>query len=152
MDLGTDHAEAVKFVNSLPNLYGDVSWIPYEEYKKLGVLPDKVLFGSDIPINVKTGYAFYDSYFKHAEGEELLMYKNAKKVLVFDKRGYVCVNRNFENILKVLRRETPGRPTLFEFYINNKTSERLSGLKSRSDWDCPFHYEMNIRAMQAARV
>ena len=57
---------------------------------------------------------------------------------------------NFENILKVLRRETPDRPTLFEFYINNKTSERLSGLKSRSDWDCPFHYEMNIRAMQAA--
>lgn len=80
MDLGTDHAEAVKFVNSLPNLYGDVSWIPYEEYKKLGVLPDKALFGSDIPINIQTGYAFYDSYFKHAEGEELLMYKNAEKV------------------------------------------------------------------------
>ena len=57
---------------------------------------------------------------------------------------------NFENILKVLRRETPDRPTLFEFYINNKTSERLSGLKSRSEWDCPWNYEMNIRAMQSA--
>ena len=80
MDLGTDHAEAVGFVNSLPNLYGDVSWIPYAEYKKLGVDPEKVLFGSDIPINMQTGYDFYGGYFKNAEREELLMHRNAEKL------------------------------------------------------------------------
>lgn len=80
MDLGTDHTKAVGFINSLSNLYGDISWISYEEYKKLGVAPDKVLFGSDIPINLQTGYKFYDGYFKNAEKEELLMHLNAEKV------------------------------------------------------------------------
>ena len=80
MDLGTDHAEAVGLINSLPNLYGDVSWISYQEYKKLGVASDKVLFGSDIPINLQTGYDFYGSYFENVEGEELLMHTNAEKL------------------------------------------------------------------------
>lgn len=57
---------------------------------------------------------------------------------------------DFNNILKVLRRETPDRPTLFEFYINNKVSEILSGMSCHSEWDSAWNYEMNIKAMGAA--
>ena len=57
---------------------------------------------------------------------------------------------DFNNIISVLNKKVPSRPTLFEFYINNKTSERLSGLLTRSDWDCPFNYEVNIKAMSKA--
>jgi uroporphyrinogen decarboxylase len=34
---------------------------------------------------------------------------------------------NFENLLKVLRREKPGRPTLFEFFLNGPFYEKLTG-------------------------
>jgi len=34
---------------------------------------------------------------------------------------------NFENLLKVLRREVPDRPTLFEFFMNDTLYERLAG-------------------------
>lgn len=57
---------------------------------------------------------------------------------------------DFDNIVKVLKRQTPDRPTLFEFYINNKTSEILSGRKSQSGWDASWNYEMNIEVMSAA--
>jgi uroporphyrinogen decarboxylase len=33
----------------------------------------------------------------------------------------------FENLLKVLRRERPGRPTLFEFFLNGPFYEKLTG-------------------------
>jgi uroporphyrinogen decarboxylase len=54
---------------------------------------------------------------------------------------------DFNNIIKVLQRRTPDRPTLFEFYINNRISQILSGMESKSTWDCPWNYEMNIKAM-----
>lgn len=57
---------------------------------------------------------------------------------------------DFDNIIKLLQRKTPNRPTLFEFFINNGTSEILSGMKAKSGWDCPWNYEMNIKAMSAA--
>jgi uroporphyrinogen decarboxylase len=57
---------------------------------------------------------------------------------------------DFNNILKVLARKTPDRPTLFEFYINNRVSGILSGMKSESTWDCSWNYEMNIKAMERA--
>ena len=57
---------------------------------------------------------------------------------------------NFENLRKVLRRETPDRPTLFEFYIDNDISEKLTGMKAQSAWDCSWNYEMIIPAMQRA--
>lgn len=41
---------------------------------------------------------------------------------------------NFNNIIKVLANETPDRPTLFEFFLNDKMYEQLSGqlLKGQS--------------------
>ena len=34
---------------------------------------------------------------------------------------------DFGNILKVLRREAPDRPTLFEFFLNRPLYEKLAG-------------------------
>ncbi|HOD93320.1 MAG TPA: amidohydrolase family protein [Clostridia bacterium] len=85
MDLGTDHKEAVHYVNKIPNLYGDVSWIPYKEYKELDINEDKVIFGSDIPINMNTAYDFYDDYFINKKNETKLFYINIYK-LFFNKR------------------------------------------------------------------
>ena len=34
---------------------------------------------------------------------------------------------NFDNLLKVLQRKEPERPTLFEFYLDNEISEKLTG-------------------------
>ena len=36
---------------------------------------------------------------------------------------------NFENILRVLRREIPQRPTLFEFFMNDALYESVAGPK-----------------------
>lgn len=80
MDLGTDHKEAVQLINSVPNLYGDISWIRYEDYLDLGISPDKVMFGSDIPINMDTAYDFYEGYFINKNREKELMMRNALKL------------------------------------------------------------------------
>lgn len=57
---------------------------------------------------------------------------------------------NFNNILKVLKRQQPNRPTLFEFYLDNGISQCLTGQKAKSAWDCSWNYEMIIPAMQKA--
>ncbi len=36
---------------------------------------------------------------------------------------------DFENLLKVLSKQRPSRPTLFEFFLNNPLYDKLSGLK-----------------------
>lgn len=87
MDLMTDHTEAVKYVNEIPNLYGDVSWITYSDYKNLEVDEEKIVFGSDIPINMETEYQFYKEYFINKEKEVKLLYNNAKRIFL-DKRKF----------------------------------------------------------------
>ncbi len=42
--------------------------------------------------------------------------------------GPVKAEPNFENILKVLRREKPDRPTLFEFFLNPKLHRQILGI------------------------
>ena len=37
---------------------------------------------------------------------------------------------NFDNLLKVLQCKEPERPTLFEFYLDNEISEKLTGQKT----------------------
>lgn len=51
---------------------------------------------------------------------------------------------DFNNILKVIKRQQTDRPVLFEFYIDNKVSEAVSGMKAQSKWDCSWNYEMVI--------
>ena len=44
---------------------------------------------------------------------------------------------DFENLLQVLRREAPARPTLFEFFLNQPFYEKLTGKqlgKEGLDW------------------
>lgn len=43
-----------------------------------------------------------------------------------DKKGNAMRNPDFKNLLKVLRREVPDRPTLFEFFLNDPLYERLA--------------------------
>ena len=37
---------------------------------------------------------------------------------------------DFDNLLAVLRREVPARPTLFEFFLNDRLEERLAPMAS----------------------
>lgn len=54
---------------------------------------------------------------------------------------------DFNNLLKVLNREIPLRPTLFEFFLNDDMYEQLTGtsMKNKS------FFEMNVIKMQAYR-
>ena len=54
---------------------------------------------------------------------------------------------NFDNLLKVLKRETPSRPTLFEFFLNDSLYTELSGMKP-GEGDKGF--ERLIKAFKAA--
>lgn len=87
MGLGTDNCEAIDFISTLPNLYGDTAWVKSEKVvyaiKKCG--SHKILFGTDSPIN---GIDTYNSEYYNPCYHELqkllteeeysnLMYKNA---------------------------------------------------------------------------
>lgn len=93
MGLGTDNQEAIRLLKTLPNLYGDTTWVPLEStvqaVKEAG--SKKMLFGSDNPIdgldtyhhNPKGDISLYQSYFKRLEKEigtedyKNIMYQNA---------------------------------------------------------------------------
>lgn len=90
MGLGSDNTEAIDLISSLPNLYGDTTWVPVENtikaIKKCG--PHKIVFGTDNPIAGKDtlGKEFYKGYFETLK-ESLsdkeytnLMFGNAKKI------------------------------------------------------------------------
>lgn len=96
MGLGTDNSEAIELVASLPNLYGDTTWVPVKSTIKLietaGI--NKVVFGSDNPIDgpdtyLCNGYgerSLYQQYFHElkellsSEDYDRLMYKNAAEL------------------------------------------------------------------------
>ncbi len=96
MGLGTDNNEAIYLIGKLPNLYGDTTWVPMEStlrfIKKNGA--DKLIFGSDSPIDGKDTYAknrygqtsMYQPYFNEleniigSEDYEKIMYKNAQRL------------------------------------------------------------------------
>lgn len=96
MGLGTDNREAIRLLKTLPNLYGDTTWVPMEStieaVKTAG--SGKMLFGSDNPIdgldtyhnNPKGDICIYQSYFHELEGiigrgaYEDLMFRNALRL------------------------------------------------------------------------
>lgn len=91
MGLGTNNEEAIDYISKLPNLYGDTTWVLPDKaekmIKKCGA--DKLLFGSDNPIdgldtyNHKDFYKIYFDEFKNKidkESYNKIMYKNAIKV------------------------------------------------------------------------
>ena len=96
MDLGTDNREAIDLLGRLPNLYGDTTWVPVkstlEAIRRWG--SEKILFGSDNPIDGKDTYlhnktgdrSLYQEYFNEfremvsPEDYDNIMFKNAQKV------------------------------------------------------------------------
>ncbi len=96
MGLGTDNNEAIYLIGKLDNLYGDTTWVPMEStlrfINKNG--PDKLMFGSDSPIDGKDTYWFnrygqpsmYRKYFGELrykispEVYDKLMCRNARRV------------------------------------------------------------------------
>jgi uroporphyrinogen decarboxylase len=57
----------------------------------------------------------------------------------------------FENLLKVLRREEPDRPTLFEFIVSSKSiCTNLSGYTVGSEWNTWGWHQWNAAAFMAA--
>lgn len=96
MDLGSDNKKAINLLGKLPNLYGDTTWVPLqstlEVIEKYG--SEKILFGSDNPIDGKDTYlhnrsgerSLYQSYFNEFKtlvsqhDYDNVMYKNAQKL------------------------------------------------------------------------
>jgi predicted TIM-barrel fold metal-dependent hydrolase len=91
LGLGSDNSLATELIKELPNLYGDTTWVLPEKTLKFIDLcgPDKILFGTDNPIDGVDTYAnkdFCNWYLKEfgkvvsKEVYDKVMYKNAIKV------------------------------------------------------------------------
>lgn len=91
MGLGTDNEKAIELISKLPNIYGDTTWVlPEKGMKAIEVCGiDKIMFGSDNPINGVDTYnddMFYNFYLEEMEdllseeGYEKFTYKNAEKL------------------------------------------------------------------------
>ncbi|MGE5557782.1 MAG: uroporphyrinogen decarboxylase family protein [Bacillota bacterium] len=57
---------------------------------------------------------------------------------------------DFKNLLKVLRRERPDRPTLFEFFLNMKLEYMLAGEEIPKPWDDYKYLQTKIVAFKNA--
>lgn len=47
---------------------------------------------------------------------------------------HICSDPDFNNLLSVLKREAPSRPTLFEFFLNGPLYAKLAGLAQEPAW------------------
>lgn len=101
MGLQTSHDEAMSYIERLPNLYGDTTWVSMEDtirfVQKIG--SKRILFGSDMPIdgvdtydhNPRGDENVYRKYFDELEtiiGTEAyqdIMYRNGIKVFSINK-------------------------------------------------------------------
>ena len=98
MGLITDNNEAIELIGSLPNLYGDTTWVKPESglklIRKYGA--HKLLFGTDNPIDGPDTYAhpFYRTYFNEfrnwvsPDDYELLMHGNAERIFHISDKNY----------------------------------------------------------------
>lgn len=57
---------------------------------------------------------------------------------------------NFHNLLKVLRRQKPDRPTLFEFFLNDPLYRKLAGEETAGRTDKLAYHRMLIHAFKNA--
>lgn len=89
LELGGNYQKAREYLLRLPNLYADTAWLPSEEVIKIieDGGQDKIIFGSDAPIDGDTHYNFYSDYFSYEfikkitlDNYYLLMANNAKRV------------------------------------------------------------------------
>ena len=89
LELGSDNHFALKVLARNPNIYGDLAWVKPENllYAKVLNILDKIMFGSDNPIDGLDTYqnSFYQDYFNNSinltkDELEKIMYKNALKI------------------------------------------------------------------------
>ena len=110
MDLGTDNSAALELLGTLPNLYGDTTWVPVsttlKAIERWG--SGKMLFGSDNPIDGKDTYlhnrtgdrSLYQQYFNEfresvsADDYDNIMYRNAMRVFHIKKEGFDNVQKD----------------------------------------------------------
>ncbi len=88
MDIDTDSKNVIARMKELPNLYGDTTWVPYENVvnavKTCG--SEKVLFGSDSPMDGKDTLQYSKKFFVDLreelgeEAHENIMHKNAERL------------------------------------------------------------------------
>lgn len=62
----------------------------------------------------------------------------------------ICNDPDFDNLLAVLRREVPPRPTLFEFFLNGPLYAKLAGLSEEPSWGTPEGDRALVRAFRSA--
>lgn len=89
LELGGNHKKARELLLKQKNLYADTAWLPSEEAVKI-ILEggqNKIIFGSDAPIDGDTHYKFYEDYFSYdfikkigLDNYTLLMNGNAIRV------------------------------------------------------------------------
>lgn len=87
MGLCSDHEDAIRCVAQADNLFGDTTWVALEQVRKAMRIcgSEKMLFGSDAPIDGEKSYAFYQELFRLYSEEpnkdwENLFYRNAKSL------------------------------------------------------------------------
>lgn len=68
LGLATDNAEAIGLLGSVPNLYGDTTWVPFDHVvTALNAGGDgRLLFGSDAPIDGVHTYDFYRDHLRRS--------------------------------------------------------------------------------------
>lgn len=62
----------------------------------------------------------------------------------------ICNDPDFDNLLAVLRREKPSRPTLFEFFLNEELYRRIAGVGDDDELDGHDHARMLLAAFMRA--
>lgn len=63
---------------------------------------------------------------------------------------HVCTDPDFNNLLAVLRRDVPSRPTLFEFFLHEDLYRRLAGTAADAELDEFDHHRMLVKAFMHA--
>ncbi len=103
MDLGTDNSEAIELLGKLPNLYGDTTWVPIESTLKAIERwgSEKILFGSDNPIDGK------DTYLDNGRGERSLYqaYFNEFRSMVSERDYENIMFRNAQTLFRIEMRQ-----------------------------------------------
>jgi uncharacterized protein len=87
MGLNTDHELAIECLTQADNLFGDTTWVPMDKVLKAIAVcgSEKMLFGSDAPIDGNRSYVFYEAFLSHYKENpnkewDNLMYRNAKRI------------------------------------------------------------------------
>ncbi len=81
MDMTSDNINSAKQIATVENLYGDTTWVSYENFLKvIEIAPkEKILFGTDAPISDDM-MSFYGKYYENYEEHKIIFKDNPEKV------------------------------------------------------------------------